>query len=249
MADLERKLRALASAEEWPPTPDLAPGVVGRLEQAAGPASAAPGRSSPTPRRRRRRALAAALALLVALPGAALAFPEVRGDVLEWLGLRDVEVRRTPQPPPARELRPEPDLGSRVTLAQARRRVGFAPLVPGALGAPDEVRVDGPRVALVYREAKRIGVLITQQQGGEVIAEKLAGPGTTVERVSVDGAPGAWLAGEPHAILFMDARGRFREERLRLADDTLVWERDGLVLRVEGAASRERALAIARSLR
>ena len=174
MADLERKLRALAGAEEWPPTPDLAPRVVGRLEQAAGPDSAPPGRSSPTPRRRR-RALAAALALLVALPGAALAFPEVRGDVLEWLGLRDVEVRRTPQPPPARELRPEPDLGSRVTLAQARRRVGFAPLVPGALGAPDEVRVDGPRVALVYREAKRIGVLITQQQGGEVIAEKLAG--------------------------------------------------------------------------
>jgi hypothetical protein len=35
---------------------------------------------------------------------------------------------------------------------------------------------------------------------------------------------------------------------VRLADDTLLWERDGLVLRLEGAHTLREALGIARSL-
>jgi hypothetical protein len=129
--------------------------------------------------------------------------------------------------------------------------------VPAALGPPDAVRVDDGRVALVYaprpglpaRRARGIGLLVVQQRGGDLIAEKLVGPGTRVESVDVDGAPGAWIAGDPHVIVFFDERGQVRQEALRLAGDTLVWERGRLLVRVEGASSRERALAVARSLR
>jgi hypothetical protein len=251
MADLERALRELAAVEEWPPTPDIAAAVTVRLREAPAPAPARRGWwASP-------RTLAVALAVLVTVPSAAVAFPEARDDVLEWLGLRSVEVQRAPQLPPTRELRPEPDLGRAVPLERAAARVGFEPLVPAALGDPDEARVRGRRLSLVYRprsgrpatQAEGIAVLVTEQRGDQVIAEKAVGPGTQVRSIDVDGARGAWITGSPHAIIFQDARGRFREDVPRLAGDTLVWERDGLVLRIEGAKDLEDALGIAASMR
>jgi hypothetical protein len=251
MADLERALRELAAAEDWPPTPDIATTVSARLR-------ALPAARRARSTQRRRWTLAIVLAAFVALPGgAALAFPEVREDLLEWLGLSSVEVRRSPQPPRARPLSPEPDLGRRVTLTRARELIGFEPRLPAALGRPDAARVEGRRLSLVYRprpglranRAEGIGLLITEQRGAGVIAEKAVGPATRVRSVGVDGAPGAWITGQPHVIIFQDTRGRFREDEPRLAGDTLVWERDGLVLRIEGAASLAAALRIARSVR
>lgn len=253
MGDLERALRELAATEEWPPTPDIAGAVSAGLREAPAPVR--------TPRarwpRRRHWTLAIALAAVIALPSAAVAFPDARDGLLEWLGLKSVEVRRTPQPPQGRELLPEPDLGQAVSLARAERRLGFEPLVPATLGPPDEARLQARRLSLVYRprpgrpatRAEGIAILITEQRGGGVIAEKAVGPGTRVRSVDVDGAPGAWITDEPHAIVFSDARGRFRKDVPRLAGDTLVWERDDLVLRIEGASSLADALDIARSLR
>jgi hypothetical protein len=253
MADLERALRELAAVEEWPPTPDIAAAVTDRLREAPAPAPA----RAPRGRWASPRVLAVALAVLVALPSAALAFPEARDDLLEWLGLGSVEVHRTPQPPPARKLLPEPDLGRAVPLEQAATRVAFEPLVPAALGDPDQARVRGRRLSLVYQprarrpatQAEGIAVLITEQRGDQVSAEKAVGPGTQVRSIDVDGSRGAWITGSPHAIIFRDARGRFREDVPRLAGDTLVWERDGLVLRIEGAKDLQDALGIAGSMR
>ena len=39
----------------------------------------------------------------------------------------------------------------------------------------------------------------------------MAGPDTTVERVRVDGEPGFWLAGAPHALIYEDPSGAIRE--------------------------------------
>jgi len=63
------------------------------------------------------------------------------------------------------------------------------------------------------------GLLLTQFRGtnGTLYAGKVAGPGTTVERTEVNGAPGAWLAGRPHAFVYVDARGRTQTETLRRA--------------------------------
>ena len=128
MADLELQLRALAADAAWPPTPDLQSAVLARL--AAGPEPA----PAPEPRpalRRRRRLLAAAVAALVLVPAAgAVAFPHARDDVLEWLGLRNVEVRRVPEAPPATRPQLENDLGRLVPLAVAERESGFRAAIP-----------------------------------------------------------------------------------------------------------------------
>ena len=42
-----------------------------------------------------------------------------------------------------------------------------------------------------------------------------------------------------------DQSGRQSDERFRLASNVLLWEQDGLTLRIEGAISKEQALRIA----
>jgi len=140
------------------------------------------------------------------------------------------------------------ELGERTTLAEARARVGFRPLLPrvGALGALRAVFAEGERVTLRYD-----GALLSEFPGrtrSEFVG-KTAGPRTRVEAVTVAGGRGFWISGAPHVLLFEDPAGEIRESPPRLAGNTLVWRRGRLTLRLEADVDRERALAIARSIR
>ena len=243
MADLETRLRALAHSDElFPATPDIAAAVSARLRTPGAAAVRAPRRLS-------RRTLAIALAALLLLPVAAIAaVPSTRNAVLDWLGLRHVEVRRSATQP---VLRPptQSDLGTRVSLVEARNRVDFAILVPEALGDPTSVYVrsspPGGRVVLVF---DRVQVTEVQGSGSQQFVEKMVGPDATIQRVRVDGARGVWITGRPHGVMYADRTGRFRDDTFQLAGDTLLWERGGLVLRIEGARSKADALRIASSV-
>ena len=64
----------------------------------------------------------------------------------------------------------------------------------------------------------------------------------------MEGGRGIWLEGEPHGFYYLDEAGQPRDETLRLARNTLLWERGPLTFRLEGDLTREQALAVARSL-
>ncbi len=258
MPELEARLRALADDIAWPATPDLA----ARLGAAA-PSRRRGGRLlarlAPRPARRSRRALAAVLAALLLVPAAAVAFPGARDDVLEWLGLRDVEIRRVPAPPAGARPELEADLGRRVTLAQAERDAGFAAAIPAALGAPDRVRVAGKRISLVYApraglpqlEQIDAGLVLTESRGGipGVYLRKFLLASGQAERVSVDGHRGVFITGGgDHAYLYETPGGTIEEDRALLAGPTLIWVAGGRVHRLETAAPRATALRIARSV-
>ena len=106
-------------------------------------------------------------------------------------------------------------------------------------------------VSLVYRRGGGVRWLLgeTRGSGSQRFLMKTVGPGTAVRHVRVGAAPGAWITGRPHDILFADARGQIVADTVRLAGNVLLWERGGLVLRLEGARSLGEALRIARSLR
>ena len=246
MPELEARLRSLADDVVWPATPDLA----ARLRQ-------------PAPRRRGRRSrrvLAVVAAALLLVPAGAVAFPGARDDVLEWLGLRDVEIRRVPSASPPADARPEleADLGHRVTLAQAQREAGFTAAIPAGLGAPDRVRVTGQRISLVYAPRPGLpaldgvdaGLLLTESRGGipgEYLQKMLYG-GTGVERVRVRGGPGVYISGGEHGYIYETPSGTVEEDRPLLAGPTVVWAAGGRVHRLETAAPRATALRIARSV-
>jgi hypothetical protein len=246
MPELELQLRALADDVAWPATPDIA-GAVARAPRERAP------RRRPT-----RRVLAIALAALLLVPAAAVAFPGARNDVLEWLGLRDVEIRRVPEPPAGTRPELEADLGHVVTLAQARREAGFAPVLPSALGPPDRIRQTGQRISLIYKSRPGLppledidaGLILTQSRGGirGVYLQKMLLGGTKVDRVKVHGRVAAFISGGEHAYLYETPDGEVRQDEPLLAGPTLVWSAGGRVNRLETAAPRRTALRIARSV-
>lgn len=254
MADLERDLRDLGAALDFPPTPDVATAVRRRLAAEARPA----------PRLSRRRALVLAFAVLAVAVGAVMAVPPARTAILDWLGLRGVRIERTPTAPSAgttttRGLSDaELALGERVTLAEARRRARYPILVPPAsLGDPDAVYFDpaapGGQVSFVYRDGDEIRLLVSEFRASveEEFIEKSAGPGTRIEAVAVNGQPGWWLEGEPHEFFYLDrASGQMRPETLRLAANTLLWVSGERTLRIEGEnLTRAEAIRIAEAFR
>jgi hypothetical protein len=227
--------RLAALEVEWPETPDVAPRVRARLE------------ARPRPRRRLRVALAALLILL----GGVAAVEPARSTVLDWLGIGGETIERVPeQPTPAPTTTPL-DLGGRVPLPSD------AP-VPAALGRPDAAYEDGEIVTLVYRP--RTGLPESGQTGaGAVLSyfpgrtkqefvRKFAGPDTTIDRVTIDGERGFWLAGALHGLIYENPQGSIVEAPARLAGHTLVWRRGDRTVRLEADISKERALEIARSI-
>ena len=246
MRELERELRELGGAIEFPETPDLAPAVRARI------ASVRRERVFPW-----RRTLAIALATLVTAIAAAMAVPSARTAILEWLGLRGVSIERVPEAPKP-PLGGELLLGERTTLAGARAAASFRVRVPAlaAYRKPDEVYfsreyASGGYVSFVYGSGERVALLITQFRAriADEFIQKLVGPGTTVERVRVNGGRGYWLAGEPHSVLYVDENGVAIPESSRLATRTLLWQLGAVTYRLEGDVTKAEALRIARSMR
>jgi hypothetical protein len=242
MTELERALQLLGGELDVPEAPDLVEAVRARLE----------------PRRRRwaferRRAVLAVAVAALALLGATLAIPDARSALFRILnigGERIEFVDELPDIEPVEDL--ELTLGEPVTLEDARARSGFA--LRELAEAPDRVYL-GERgtVWFLYGSPDDVRLLVAQTPrvtlDAPAVLKKLSGEGTQVEGVSVNGARGVFLSGEPHFLFLIDERGLVVEASARLAEDVLVWDEGGVAYRLEGDFSRDRALRLARELR
>lgn len=268
--DIEARLGDLTAALAFPATPDLA-GVVGaRLRSSAGTADTSAGALLIRPRPwlvrrslRRSLLLAAALALLV-----------VGGVLAVRVGLELLSIEFGPVPtiaPPSPgasssgSLGEALRLGRQLTLEEADAATDFELLVPEALGLPDAVYLGDVvlrgQVAFVYAPRDGLpaseilggaGLLITQNAGrpDEGLAQKLLDTGqASVTPVDVDGALGLWISGAPHFFWYLAPDGSHIEDSRRLVGNTLAWERDGVLYRIEGAITLSQVLDIARSMR
>jgi hypothetical protein len=179
----------------------------------------------------RKRIGAFLLALVVVGGGTLAASPAARSTVLEWLGLKSVKIERT-----------EPRIGAKVDLGPVMA-LPKGTRVPTALRDPEAHATklpDGTRiVSLVYK-----GPILVQifKARATPFIQKTVGTGARLERVP----DGYWITGA-HGFAYEAGHG-FGYERQRLADKTLLIERDGLLIRVEGNISKARALQIAGSV-
>src|SRR6266542_2651604 len=249
-ADLEGALRSLGRDLAFPATPDLAVSVRLRLAH--------------TSVQRRRgwsvvplwpRALAAVLlGALVVLGAVAAVSPDAREAIAQRLGLRGVAITHveelptpTPEPTRAATSTPSPpgaalNLGARTGLAQARGQLSFPLLVPALLGDPDALYVfNANQVSLVY--APRPGLPQAPQSisVGLLLTEFRA----TLEEARVGASRGFWISGAPHSFFYRDPSGNVQQDRSRLAGNTLLWEQNGLTLRLESALERDESIRIA----
>ncbi|MEV0323295.1 hypothetical protein ACIBKX_12075 [Streptomyces sp. NPDC050658] len=252
---LPEELRALGRSLDTPPVggATMAERVIAQViaESVPVPVAEPPGPLARLRRwlRIRGRVLVAALCGLLT---AAVLTPPVRAAVFEWFDFGGVEVRYDPSasPPVSGGV---PGCGGAMTLTEAERRAGFAPAVPAALGAPDAV-------AVTREPGARVLVSLCWRDGGRTIrldefgASLDPGFGKTVRErpdwVQVGRETGLWFP-RPHRLQFwmIDGEGDRWERSERTAGPTLLWTRGAdLTLRLEGVASKERALEIGDSV-
>jgi nitrate reductase NapE component len=249
-AGLEPALAELAAAIEFPPTPPLAAAVGVAIREGG---------------MRRRRAWSWAplqRGLVLGVLAALLAVGAVAALGFAVGGLRITFGEPTPAAIPS-GVAADRAFGEEVTLAEAHSAAGFAVRQPilDELGEPDAVFLREPprggQVSLVYRDrpglpAGRdgIGVVVTQFRAdiGPDSFEKMIQQGTILEPVEVNGQPGYWIEGGEHFYFYRDATGEVVETSLRLVGNALIWEEDGLTLRIEGARTLDEAQRIAGSL-
>ncbi|MGI8608759.1 MAG: hypothetical protein ACR2MY_05960 [Candidatus Dormibacteria bacterium] len=253
MADLDGALRDLGEYIQYPTTPDLEAAVRARV-------LADRERTSWRWSALTKPALAAAVVIL-ALGASALLIPPVRDTLAKFFHVQGVVIERrsnTPSPTAGNSLA----LGTQTSLDDARIQVTFPVTLPRSLGLPAAVYVGTPppggEVNLVYApgpglpEAHSTGVgLLLSEFRGSIAPEffgKIVGPGTTVDEVVVAGTHGYWISGSPHAFFYRQASGDAADEPLRLADNTLVWERNGVTLRIESGLTRDATVRIANSI-
>ncbi len=234
---LEAALSDLAAAIRFPSTPPMASGIAAQL--------VAQPRAGRWPRLGSlQRSLVLAVVGLLAVGGIAGAI---------GIGIGAIQIRfadGTPLPTPLASVANR-GYGTQTTLAQAQAAVPFAIRLPAdlELGPPDAVFLadvpKGGTVTLVWGE-----LVVTQFSAdiGPDTFEKMITSGTRVEQVSVNGQAGWWVEGGSHAFFYRDVDGNFVDTSLRLVTSALIWEEDGLALRVEGAPSLEAALRVAVSL-
>jgi hypothetical protein len=107
------------------------------------------------------------------------------------------------------------------------------------------------RVSYVWRRGDDVRLLVTQfpgRVGDPALLKKLAGQGTVVRRLEVDGDGAVWLEGGPHAVFFVAPDGTIRDDQGWLAGNTLLVDREGVTLRVEGAVTLDDAVEIVRAM-
>lgn len=197
---------------------------------------------------------------LVALTLTVAVATPARSAILDLLGIRGLRIERVEKLPVV----PRQDravLGREATLEDARASAPFRLLIPRQ-GAPSEVRISdvvpGGAYSLVYPPSSSlpaarpgIGLLLTQFRGASTpYVDKLITYGARVTRVTVNGARGFWIRGGERVVVYRDLSGLISQAGLELPDTPLlIWERDGVALRLQAKVPLEHALRIARGVR
>ncbi len=156
-------------------------------------------------------------------------------------------------------------LGTEMPLTEAQSRVPFAvqtPSLPEYRVADAVYRQEPPpggRVSLVYASrpdlpaipGTNIGLLLQEFKGGiqAGLFQKGVPSGSRVEPVTINSIAGYWIEGGLRYFGYTDANGVMQFEESRIAGNTLLWERDGIVYRLESALPKADAVRIAETVR
>jgi hypothetical protein len=197
--------------------------------------------------------------MVAAVVAALLVLPAPRQAIADRLGIGAVRIVHTELPgPPAGS---QYTLGRQVSLDEARQVARRAIEGPAVLGRPSSVFVGEPSpasVSLVWKPRDGlpevrdtgVGLLLTDIPGtlDAELVQKMIRSGTTLESVLVGEAPGFWISGSPHEVLYLDPNGEPRVDTTHLATNTLLWTVAGVTFRLESGLDRAAAIDLATQL-
>jgi len=241
MERVERELRLLSQAMAYPPAPPLAQAVRRRLETQ--PRAHRPAR----PWQLALTGVAAAAVVAAAVIGSIAPAREAVADFFDRINIFETEQ--------SIEGLPTEIKGTEVTLEAAETRLGFPVLVPAyprgveidRVVFQDYGQVNAAVVMLRTGEGESIALFETNAHVGKGLSPE---PPSTAEPVAGLGREAYWIEGA-HTVQYYDELGRVVPESIRATgQNTLVWDVDGYVFRIEGTASlsRDDAVLMAQSL-
>jgi hypothetical protein len=246
---LERLLRDLPDDDM--PDVDLVPGVVQRLRATGGAPEAR--------RNHRRRGLLVAAAAATVLAACAT-IPPVRDALVSVFQVNGIRVRQAPSPSPSgASASPSPSpgasppvvyegLGDPTTEAAAEAYSSGRLLHPGALGVPDRVFRRDALVTLAYGRRAPTWLVMEIVAPSRVLLEKIVMTGAQVRQLTVNGQPGVWVEG-PQELIYVPQGDEPQVEEPRLSGNSLIWEQDGVAVRIETTRGLTEALKVAESMR
>jgi len=137
------------------------------------------------------------------------------------------------------------------TLDEARQVALFPVRVPAELGTPEQVlladpdgKTGAPRVVtLTYR-----GGAVRFDQFDGVLQLVLLKQAPEAQWIQLDGEMGIWVP-DPHPVTYLGRDGVERTATARLAGPTLIWSAGDVTYRLEGLATQDEAVKVARSVR
>jgi hypothetical protein len=245
---LERLLRDLP--DDGTSDVDLVPGVLDRLRD--------DDRGRERRPHRRRGLLIAALAATVL--AACATIPPVRDALVAIFRVNGIEVRQAPSrapttassvpvPSPAASLPVVYEgLGDPTTEAAAEAYSSGRLLHPGALGVPDRVFRRDALVTLAYGRPGPTWLVMEVVAPSRLLLEKIVMTGAHVRRLTVNGQPGVWVEG-PQELIYVSQSDQPQVEEPRLSANSLIWEQDGVAVRIETTRGLAEALKVAGSMR
>jgi hypothetical protein len=183
MTELERALVALGAELEFPSTPDVWPGVAGRLQ-----------------RRRWLRPGALAFVVVALAVGVAFAVPPARSAILRFFHVGSVTIERVDTFPPAQTRPVSTGLGPPRSTPTVR--------LPAGLRATRYYARPGLAAALLRYRGEQ--VLYAEFRGDQMgFSKKLVGPTTHIEEARI-GEWGMWISGAPHVIMWQNGQAETR---------------------------------------
>jgi hypothetical protein len=260
--ELDRALRSLSATTAFPSAPDLTPGVLAGIAQ----------RETRTirflPASRLRRGLAIAAILLIALAAALALSSGFRSAVADYLGIDGISITFSDKPMPG----PLPAgsgnrgetllLGESVTMDEANHRTAFPlEILPSAYGAPDEIYLRqnsgvAPIISFLYYSSDNlpntaetgVGALLMEFQGtgsAGYIGKRVDGNIEWLDDLGDGDA--VWIEGT-HALTMISDPSMGCCGTERAAGNVLLWEKNGVIFRLESALPRDEAIALAREI-
>ena len=248
-----------------PPADDTVDVVMARLAHEPAPAGSSWQRLFATISDTGRRLLARwrlATAVLVAVLVAFFVASPAGAGIREWLGFGAVVVVQDEAPDTAADPSAGPSVPAglpagttEVSLSQARSMVTFGVGVPAALGDPDRVGVSDDQrvVVLQWQDVGSAGggvaspLVQLDQIAGSPDPYYVKKVFDDVQFTTVNGREAVWLE-KPHPIVVVDPSGVELTQTARQSGPSLIWQRSGVTLRLEGVPDLEQAVAIAESV-
>lgn len=238
MDGLEQELLAMSRATTYPATPDLAAGFWRRLEadSSRAPASALSFAGL---------AVAAAVVVLSVIVATVGPARDAAADLFDRINVFETSE-------PLGDL-PTDIAGEETTITDAQIRLGrqiAQPSYPDGLTLGRVLFQDfGPaKAAVVFYEAPggtQFALFATNSNVGKGLP---TGGSSTAEPVDGMGGEAYWLEGE-RIVQYYDLEGNVISQSVRVTSaNTLVWDQDGFVYRIEGNITRDEAVRIAQSM-